>query len=91
MQRPVCHLDIITNYQYNDLFSNKKYVCADIGASSSAIPFSLYQEVMHEIGNAKLKILMWLFGSLIEILSLWWEFLEMLKFYVVRLNTLLIF
>ena len=31
------------------------YGLCDIGASSSAIPFSLYQEVMHEIGTCEIE------------------------------------
>jgi hypothetical protein len=31
------------------------YVLCDIGASSSAIPYELYKEIMHEIGSCKLE------------------------------------
>jgi hypothetical protein len=67
------------------------YGLYDIGASSSAIPYELYREIMHEIGSCELEDIMWLFSSLIEKLSLQLVLLEMWKFYVVRLNILLIF
>jgi hypothetical protein len=67
------------------------YGLCDIGASSSAIPYELYREIMHKIGLVNWKILMWLFSSLTEKLSLQLELLGTWKFYAVRLNILLIF
>jgi hypothetical protein len=67
------------------------YGLCDIGASSSAIPYGLYREIMHEIGPCELEKLMWLLSLLTEKLFLQLVLLGMWKFYAVRLNTLLIF
>ncbi|KAK1616449.1 hypothetical protein QYE76_021966 [Lolium multiflorum] len=59
------------------------YGLCDIGASISAIPYELYTEITHEIGSCELEdILMWLFGWLIEKLSLQLVLFETWKFYV---------
>jgi hypothetical protein len=67
------------------------YGLCDIGASSSAIPYELYREIMHEIALVNWRKSMWLFILLTERLSCQLVWLEIWKFYVVRLNTLLIF
>ena len=54
-----------------------------MGASASAIPYTLYQEIMREIAPCELEdigILNWL----IEMSSTQWELSETLKSYVVR-------
>jgi hypothetical protein len=67
------------------------YGLCDIGASSSAISYKLYKEIMHEIGSCELEdidVVIQLANretiSPIGIVRVW-------KFYAVRLNTLLIF
>ena len=67
------------------------YGLCDIGASSSAIPYELYKEVMHEIGSCELEDIHWVFSLLTEKLFIQLVLSEMLKFYVVRLNIPLIF
>jgi hypothetical protein len=67
------------------------YSLCDIGASTSVIPYELYREIMHEIGSCELEEIDVVFSLLIEKLSLQLVLLEMWKFYVVRLNILLIF
>jgi hypothetical protein len=67
------------------------YGLCDIGASSSAIPYELYKEIMHKLVLVNWKISMWLFSLLTERLSFQLVLLEMWKFYAVRLNILLIF
>ena len=63
----------------------------DMGASASAIPHSLYKEIMHDIAPAEKKILMLLLSLPIEILFHQLGLLEMLRYCVGKLNTLLIF
>ena len=64
----------------------------DMGASASAIPHSLYKEIMHDIAPAKLEgIDIDITRLPIEILFHQLGLLEMLKSCVGKLNTLLIF
>ena len=63
----------------------------DMGASASAIPISLYKEIMHDIAPAKIEVLMLPLSLPIEILFHKLGLLEMLKSCVGRSNTLLIF
>jgi hypothetical protein len=67
------------------------YGLCDIGASSSVIPYDLTEKSCMKLVLVNLKILMWLFSSLIEKLSLQLVLLDMWRFYAVRLNILLIF
>ena len=66
------------------------YGLCDIGASTSAISHALYMEIRMKLNLVSWKILMLLFSLLIEKLSVQLALLEMLKFYVVELNILLI-
>ena len=62
----------------------------DMGASASAIPHSLYKQIMHDIAPAKLEeigVTIKLANRVFHQLGL----LEMLKSCVGKLNTLLIF
>ena len=63
----------------------------DMGASASAIPHSLYEEIMHDIAPAELEILMLQSSLPIEILFQHLGLLEMLKSCIGKLNILLIF
>ena len=63
----------------------------DMGASASVIHYDLYKEIMHDIAPIELKTLMLLLSLLIGIPLNLLGLLEMLKFCVERLNTLLIF
>jgi hypothetical protein len=67
------------------------YGLCDIGASSSAIPYELYKEIMHEIGPCELEEIDVVIQLANRETVLPIGMLEMWKFYVVRLNTLLIF
>ena len=63
----------------------------DMGASVSAIPHSLYKEIMHDIAPAEIEELMLQLSLPIEILFHQLGLLEMLKSCVGKLNILLIF
>ena len=63
----------------------------DMGASASAIPFSLYEEIMHDIAPAELEDIDVIIKLPIEILFHHLGLLEMLKSCVGKLNILLIF
>ena len=63
----------------------------DMGASASAIPHSLYKEIMHDIAPAEIEEINVTLSLPIETLFHQLGLLEMLKFCVGRLNTLLIF
>ena len=62
----------------------------DMGASASAIPYSLYQEVMHDIAPAEIEDIDVLLSLPIQILFHQLGLLEMLKSCVGKLNILLI-
>jgi hypothetical protein len=63
----------------------------DIGASASAIPLELYKEIMHEIGACELEDID-VVVQLANRETVWpLVFIEMWKFFAVRLNTPLIF
>ena len=62
-----------------------------MGASSSAIPFSLYNEIMHDIAPAELEDIDVTISLPIEILFHHLGLLDMLKSCVGKSNILLIF
>ena len=62
-----------------------------MGASASAIPHSLYEEIMHDIAPAEIEGMMLQLSLPIEILFHQLGLLEMLKSCVGKLNILLIF
>ena len=62
----------------------------DMGASISAIPKTLYKEIMHDIAPIELEGIVALLSSQIEILSNHLVLSEMLKYCVAKSNTLLI-
>ena len=63
----------------------------DMGASASAIPHSLYKEIMHDIAPAELEEIDLQLSLPIMILFRQLGLLEMLKYCVGKLNILLIF
>ena len=63
----------------------------DMGASASAIPHSLYKEIMHDIASVELEEIMLQISLPIETLFHRLGLLEMLKSCVGKLNILLIF
>jgi hypothetical protein len=67
------------------------YGLCDIGASSSAIPCELYREIMHKIAPCELEDIDVVIQLATERSSCQLVLFEMWKFYVVRLNILLIF
>jgi hypothetical protein len=67
------------------------YGLYDIGASSSDIPYELYREIMHEIGPCELEEIDVVIQLANRETVLTIGIVRDVKFYVVRLNTLLIF
>ena len=63
----------------------------DLGASVSAIPFTLYQEIMNDIAPAEMEDIDVTIKLLIEIPSHHLGLLEMLKSFMEKQNALLVF